>query len=177
MLEAVKQWAFTLVITAVIGSLASSLTISSDSNGMKKYVRFACALVALAVMVMPIRELFREMPRLFDFGLDADPHVQTAAYDGNAGYSGFINELTAAKTTELLNQRISDIVYEKTGIKPDHVHIYMKHKDYSELEVEKIVIAGDAPINSEELEQHLRQLFGCEVEIALPDMSGGRRGG
>ena len=163
MLEAVKQWAFTLVITAIVGGLANSFTVS-ENGGMKKYVKFACAAVALAVMIMPIKEIFRGIPDLFNFNISAsDILTEPEIYDYD------INELAAAKTNELLKYRISDIVYEKTGIKPGDVYIYIGQKeDYQEYKVEKIII--EMPENkeikeSEETRIYIEQLFNCEVNI------------
>jgi len=157
MLETVRQWAFTLVITAAIGGLSSYFVISSENGGMKRYVKFACAAVALAVMIMPIRELFREIPGLIDF--NNNEYAETEIYN-NSEYTDRINFLAAAKTGELIKHRISDIVYEKTGIKPDDVYIYIGQKDYSEIEVEKIII--NMPEN-EEVKIYLERLFNCEV--------------
>ena len=159
MLEAVKQWAFTLVITAVAGSLANSLAIS-DNGGMKKYVKFACAAVALAVIIMPIRGIFKEMPELFDFNINMP--AESEIYDYN---SYDFDELAAAKINELLKDRIYDIVYEKTGIKPGGVYIYIRQKDY---EVEKIIIEmpeNEEQNKTEEVKLYLRQLFNCEVNV------------
>jgi len=184
MLEAIKQWAFTLVITAVIGGIANSFAIS-ENGGMKKYVKFACSAVALAIMVMPIKEMFREMPRLFDLNINAseefvgrdDPDAPFYDYDDNMG---LLNELTILKTNELLKERIYDIVYEKTGIKPDNVYIYIGHQDYyvedgalgvpQNIIIEKIII--DMPENTEEkkteeVKLYLKQLFNCEIDIGV----------
>ena len=164
MLEAVKQWAFTLVITAAIGGIANYFVISSENGGMKRYVKFACAAVALAVMIMPIREIFREAPRLIDFNFSAY-EIEAAAYSNE--YTDQINLLTIAKTNELIKHRISDIVYEKTGIKPDDVYIYMNYTDNSqtEIEIEKIIIYMIYRQENEEVKIYLERLFDCEVEI------------
>ena len=164
MLDAVKQWAFTLVITAIIGYLANSFVLS-ESGGMKKYVKFACSAVALVVMIMPIKEMFYEMPKLFDFNIKSN--MESENYTGEDDENiDMINELTIAKTEELLKERISDIVYEKTGIKPDNVYIYIGQEDYPEIDVEKIVI--DMPGNTDknktgEIELYLKQIFNCEI--------------
>ena len=172
MLEGIKQWAFTLVITAVVGGLANSFTVS-ENGGMKKYVKFACAVIALAVMIMPIKEMFKEMPKLFDF-YNSDTSTTESVDSESNMYD--INGLAEAKINELLKIRISDIVYEKTGIKPDDVYIYIGQKDYSETEseidVEKIVV--NMPKNSdiskiEEMKLYLKQLFNCEVEVQIND--------
>jgi hypothetical protein len=155
MLETIKQWAFTLVITAVVGGLANSFTVSDNGN-MKKYIKFACSIVALAVMIMPMKEMFREMPKMFD----ANPvgyEESEIEYKENMDY---LNELTVAKTNELLKKRIYDIVYEKTGIKPDSIYIYIKQNDNAEIYVEKIIIEM---LENEEIKLYLKQLFNCEV--------------
>jgi len=157
MFTAIKQWAFTLVLTAVVGGLANSFVIS-ENGGMKKYIKFACSIVALAVMIMPIKELFFEMPYIFDF--NANAYAETGIYD----YKERINELTIAKTNELLKQRIYDIVYEKTGIKPDDVYIYIKQSDNFEICLEKIIVCmPENKNNNDEINIYLKQIFNCEV--------------
>lgn len=166
MLEAIKQWAFTLVITAVVGGIANSFVIS-ENGSMKKYVKFACSAVALAVMIMPVKELFREMPDIFNFNQGSyENYGEPEIYD--------LNELAITKTNELLKERISDIVYEKTGIKPDNVYIYIRQTENSEIDIEKIEIVWcgdpDTPqINLEEINLYLKQLFNCDVGRSDPD--------
>ena len=172
MFDAIKQWAFTLVITAIVGGLANSFSISEKGN-MKKYVKFACSAVALVVMIMPIKELFTEMPNLFNlYNSNKSPGIveyAESAETENYGYINQINELTMAKTNELLKKRISDIVYEKTGIKPDDIYIYIKQENYPDVAIEKIII--DMPENIDdvgenkfdEVKLYLKQLFNCDV--------------
>ena len=166
MLIAIKQWAFTLVITAVAGSLANYFTIS-ENGGMKKYVKFACSVVALAVMIMPIKEMFKEMPGFLNLNnIYANSDSENIDYSENIEQ---LNELAAAKTNELLKERIYDIVYEKTGIKPDDVFIYIgqkDYKDYIEVGVEKIIIympENTDNSKTEEIKLYLKQLFNCGV--------------
>ena len=172
MLEGIKQWAFTLVITAVVGGLANSFTIS-EAGGMKKYVKFACAAVALVIMIMPIKEMFKEMPGLFDY-YNSDTNITEPVEPQSDSYD--INGLVTAKINELLKIRISDIVYEKTGIKPDDIFIYIGQKDYSgaesEIEVEKIVMnmPQNTDINKiDEVKTYLNELFNCEVGAVIND--------
>ena len=173
MLEGIKQWAFTLVITAIIGGLANSFTIS-ENGSMKKYVKFACSAVALAVMIMPLKGLFTEMPNFFDFTANSNIGSEYHDYDDyNEEHEeniDRISELTVLKTNELLKERINDIVYEKSGIKPEDVFIYIgyeKQNDSIEMKVEKIKI--EMPENTDrkkmgEIKSYIRQLFNCEVD-------------
>ena len=164
MLDAIKQWAFTLVLTAIVGGLAASFTIS-ENGSMKKYVKFACSAVALAVMIMPIKGLFTEMPDMFNINI-----TQTDEFAGRGDLDApqiYLNELAISKTNELLKERISDIVYEKTGIKPGVVYIYIRQNDYTDVDIEKIII--DMPEDTDdnkiqETKLYLEQLFNCDVD-------------
>ena len=165
MLDAIKQWAFTLVITAIVGGVANSLSLS-DNGGMKKYVKFACSAVALAVMIMPIKTLFTQMPEMFNLYNNYPAESETSDYTYD------LNELTIAKTNELLKLRIYDIVYEKTGIKPDDIYIYIKQDDYSDIGIEKIILV--MPENTDEnkiseVKIYLKQIFNCDVGRGDPD--------
>ena len=181
MLEAIKQWAFTLVITAVVGGIANYFVISDNGN-MKKYVKFACSAVALAVMIMPVKELFREMPSMFNlYDYNMTQSEKSEIYeDDYMKNMEQINQLTIAKTNELLKERIYDIVYEKTGIKSDDVYIYIRQKDNkdkkdnAEVGVEKIIINIPEDIDGnkmnetkkiEEVKIYLKQLFNCDVDV------------
>jgi len=110
---------------------------------------------------MPIKEIFRELPEMFNFN-----NFYISAESEQYNYD--LNELAIAKTNELLKERISDIVYEKTGIKPDDVYIYINQEDYKNIAVEKIII--DIPENkSEEVRLYLKQLFNCDVDLEVKE--------
>ncbi|MCL1858759.1 MAG: stage III sporulation protein AF [Oscillospiraceae bacterium] len=171
MLEGIKQWAFMLVITAVVGGIANSFVIS-ESGSMKKYVKFACSAVALMIMIMPIKEIFKEMPDLFSFyNINAPAEPENYEYYDYTENINQINNLTMTKTIELLKIRINDIVYEKTGIKPGYVYIYIRQNDNPDISIEKVIL--DMPENIddsknnkiEEVKLYLKQLFNCEVDI------------
>ena len=95
------------------------------------------------------------------FYVNTDASIQSDIYD----YDNAVNELTIIKTNELLKERIYDIVYEKTGIKPDDVDIYIKHDNYEKVYVEKIIIDMDKNNKSDEIKLYLKQLLNCEVDI------------
>lgn len=195
MIEALKQWAFTLVITAVFGSIAMSVTISENSKSIKKYVKFACAVVALIVMISPLRGLFQVLPTLTNRLNNIESEFFDNSEHEESGRSGSvprINELIIEKTSELLKDRISVAIYQKTGIKPENIYIYIKQKDninntgaenlrteYAEsgveieIEIEKIEIYMPANIENgingantlRETELYLRELLNCDIVI------------
>ena len=180
MIEALKQWAFTLVIIAVVGSIAVSLTVSDNGKNLKKYIKFACSLVALAVMISPIQGLFRDLPALFDLNGRTSQNQIAADNPDNSDNSGdvkIINGIIIEKTTELLKERISDSIYQKTGIKPDNIYIYIKQGDntqntdpqiQTEIDIDKVEIympetAGETEVK--ETESYVRGLLNCDVSV------------
>jgi len=200
MIEAVKQWAFTLVITAVFGSVAMSVTVSENSKSIKKYVKFACAVVALIVMISPLRGLFQVLPtltnrlnNLSNIDIDAELFGRGEREDsGDSGGVSRINGLIIEKTSELLKDRLSAGIYQKTGIKPDNIYIYIKQKEninnnagaensrteyseyreYTETEIEIEIEKAEIymPENTgenrlKEAEIYVKELLNCDVII------------
>jgi len=206
MIEAVRQWAFTLVITAVFGSVAMSVTISESNKSIKKYVKFACSAVALIVMISPLHGLFQVLPSLTSLtSLTSLKSLNSATNQFNQQGSEFfensfsensdvesenmsrINGLIIEKTSELLKDRISAVIYQKTGIKPKNIYIYIKQKDninsngaQTDISVEKIEVdmldilenSGETnrinEINEniiKETELYLKELLNCDIII------------
>ena len=198
MIEALKQWAFTLVITAVTGSVAVSMTVSENGKSIKKYIKFACSLVALMVMISPIRGLFQEFPSFFNFNTDNNISISESNSNSLTNYDNYdnddnnedgnmkiLNDLIIEKTAELLKERISGAIYQKTGIKPENIYIYIKQKEninsinstntgsdprqtQTEVYIEKVEI--DMPENTEEniikeTEAYLKELLNCDIFV------------
>ena len=182
MIEAVKQWAFTLVITAVLGNVAMSLTVSENSKNIKKYVKFACAVVALIVMVSPLRGLFQVLPALTNQLNNISSEIfEDGEYSGEEFESmSRINGLIIEKTSEMLKDRISVAIYQKTGIKPANIYIYIKQKDninsgelQTDVIIEKVEITVPENIGenmSKEIDIYLKELLQCDIVI-LPQLS------
>ena len=182
MIDALRQWAFALVITAMAGGIA---TAASNSPNMKKYIKFTCALVALAVMIAPISSLFRGLPGIFNTGnignnnANNNAAMETAADIPGLGYE--LQRLIIDKSAEMLERRISDIIEQKTGIKPANIYIYViygdnlnnlnYHENLENLEIgiEKIIVSmpegAEADIDISGIEAYLREILDCEVVI------------
>ena len=162
MLEGLRQWAFALVLTAFAGSLAVA---ASNSPNMKKYIRFACALVALAVMAAPVSSLFRGLPDIFDF----EP-PDAAAYGPAAEFD--LRDIIIRKSEEILGQRISALVEQKTGIKPENIYIYSNINNKGadiQVGIERIIIKmpgqDSAGADLEGIRAYLAGILECEVII------------
>jgi len=176
MIDALRQWAFALVITAMAGGIA---TAASNSPNMKKYIKFTCALVALAVMIAPISSLFRGLPGIFNTGnignnnANNNAAMETAADIPGLGYE--LQRLIIDKSAEMLERRISDIIEQKTGIKPANIYIYVIYGDNLnslenlEIGIEKIIVSmpegAEADIDISGIEAYLREILDCEVVI------------
>ena len=184
MIDALRQWAFTLVLTAVIGSIA---TVVSNSPNIKKYIKFTCGLVALAVMIAPISSLFSGLPDIFRAGAVNDQPSLDEFHDDfytehyEADLHQELRYLIADKSEQLLRRRISDMIEQKIGIKPTDIYIYSNVSNTTEadahLEIEKIVInmpeeavrIDDSAI--EEIQAHLQQITGGDVIIETAEIA------
>jgi len=186
MIDALRQWAFTLVLTAVVGSLAVAV---SNSPNIKKYIKFTCALVALAVMIAPLSSLFSGLPDIFRWGADNPPPMPNNEFhfpsDFGANPEEILNQemryLIADKSELLLRQRISILIEQKSGIKPTDIYIYSTISNNlvnseadihgAHIEIEKIVVTMPVempnPNIGEEIQEHLQQITGSEVVIEI----------
>jgi hypothetical protein len=169
MLEALKQWALALVLTAVAGSIAVSV---SNSQNIKKYIKFACALVALAVMIAPVNSLFRGLPDIFNY--NQNNQTENEIYTE----SDFdMRQLIMEKSAEMLEHRISLAIEQKTGIKPENIYIYSNINNNKSTEediqiiIEKVIInMPENTIHSEDFEPsrtqaYLKEILDCEIII------------
>jgi hypothetical protein len=166
MLEGLRQWAFTLVLTAMVGSIAS---VASNSPNIKKYVKFACALVALAVMIAPVSSLFRGLPDIFSRGRgesEARAHGAELEFD--------LQQLILAQSEEMLRRRISVIIEQKTGIKPENIYIYSNINNKNteadiEIVIEKVIInmpeQADISEDFSRIQEYLKEILDCEIII------------
>ena len=168
MIEGLRQWAFALVLTAMAGSVAIAV---SNSPGMKKYIRFTCALVALAVMVAPISSLFRGLPDIFNTYND-----RAAVYEPGLEFN--LRQLITDKSAEILARRISLMIEQKTGIKPENIYIYSNINNNTEadahikIEIEKIIInmpeladTENITENMSAIQAYLKEILDCEIII------------
>ena len=176
MLEMLKEWSLMLVVTSFIGGM-SAFVISESNKAMKKYIKFACSLIALAVMIAPIRGLLQELPNIFQ-----NSEVTSQDY---TRASEKTNEWILTKSTDDLKSGISNAIYQKFGIKTKNVYIYIKQGNIDtdnitiikSLEIEKIRIGisqsaiYEAEINeaAEEIKKYLEDLLECEIIIDLLD--------
>jgi len=160
MIEALRQWAFTLVLTAMAGSIAVAV---SDSENIKKYIKFTCALVALAVMIAPINSLFKGLPDIFNFNRE-----ENAVYNSEPDFD--LRFIIMKKSEEILGQRISGLIEEKTGIKPENIYIYSNINNKNteadiQIEIEKIIINMPEPSDTGWIREYLKEILGCEIII------------
>jgi len=164
MIEGLRQWAFTLVLTAMAGSIAVAV---SNSPNIKKYIKFTCALVALAVMIAPINSLFRGLPDIFNLNQE-----ESAVYNPELNFD--LRRIIIEKSEEILGQRISGLIEQKTGIKPENIYIYSNINNKNteadiQIEMEKIVINMPEEANTGEdlrqIQEYLKELLDCEIII------------
>jgi len=164
MLEGLRQWAFTLVLTAIVGSLAVAV---SNSPNIKKYIKFTCALVALAVMIAPLNGLFRGLPDIFNFN-----QAEAAVYSPEPDFD--LRRIIIEKSEEILGRRISGLIEQKTGIKPENIYIYSNINNKNteadiEIVIEKVIInmpeQADISEDFSRIQEYLKEILDCEIII------------
>jgi len=177
MLEALKEWSLMLVVTSFVGGI-STFIISESNKAMKKYVKFACSIVAVAVMIAPIKGLLQDLPAMFQ-GSEIPPQEYTRSTEKT-------NEWIITKSIGDLKSGISNIIYQNFGIKPSNVYIYIKQENVDDangavifnkaLEIEKIRIeimqseVGDTKESeavSDEIKKYLTDLLECEIIVDM----------
>ena len=162
MLEGLRQWAFALVLAAMAGGIAAAV---SNSPNMKKYIKFACAITALAVMAAPINGLFRGLPDIFNYSAAQAEETYNPEIDFD------LRRIIIEKSAEILEHRISGLIEQKTGIKPENIYIYSNINNKNtgadvQVEIEKAVI--NMPGNSADLGQvqaYLQEILDCVIII------------
>ena len=160
MIEGLRQWAFALVLTAVAGSIAVAV---SNSPNIKKYIKFACALTALAVMIAPINSLFRGLPEIFSYNRAEAADISEID----------LRYIIIEKSEEILSRRISVMIEQKSGIKPENIYIYSNINNINtegdiQIEIEKVIIDMPADTENAELWQvqaYLKEILDCEIII------------
>ena len=162
MIEGLRQWAFTLVLTAMVGSIAVAV---SNSPNIKKYIKFTCTLVALAVMIAPISSLFHGLPDIFNHN-----RAERAVYNPELEFD--LRQLIIDKSAEILAQRISVMIEQKTGIKPENIYIYNNINKNTEADIqigiEKVMINMPEGADMQaigEIQVYLTEILGCEIII------------
>lgn len=184
MIETLKEWSYTLAVTALAGGL-SSLIIPDTGAGktIKQYLKFALSLIVLLVMLAPLKNLFTELPDMLkgnsgffggtEFGTDTGELKRKA------------DNLIIDSTSGALEKAVSDAVYKKYGIKPEVVNIYIKKNTNTadgetDIEIEKIdiVISPDGKNNQnggdifDEIEKYISPMFLCDVQVSAAGMAG-----
>ena len=176
MLAFLTEWARILIVTAVAGGIAV-LILPEENDKMGKYVKFACCVTSAVIMLMPIRGLFAYLPEVISFD-SREVIAQHTVLDSQT------SQWIIAMTAEQLEQGIFSTVYQKNGIKPADINIYIKQdtQNPNHIIIEQIIIYiyegeiyDNITISPDEyrryLENYLQQLLRCPVEIIVLPLS------
>ena len=155
------------MIAGVIGAIVTLLSPEGEGGGLKNHVRLAVGLVLVTVSVSPIIGFVNTLS-----GLDVDSIIGEVGYGDKEEYESIFYEGYGAAEIENLKEGVKSILLEKFDIKNDECYISVitgEDKD-GKRALKRIFINfyGAAIMkNTEEIEDYLSKLLGCEVVSAV----------
>ena len=162
-----KQYIISVMIAGVIGAIVTLLSPEGEGGGLKKHVGLAVGLVLVTVAVSPIIGLVRTLAELDVYSIIGDAQEPNKEEYESIFYEGY-----EAAEIENLKDGIKSILLERFGVKNDecYVSIATRIDEDGKRELNRIFINfyGAAIMkNTEEIEDYLSTLLGCEVVSAV----------
>lgn len=143
---------YTLLVTSVCGAVCAMLAY----GGFEKYIKYIASLVCLVIMISPFREIDMS-------------EIETAIPETEASEEEYGNSLyqTAAELTEQkVEVYISEIVFNKFGIKPIATDIKI---DWTEedavIEEISVALSRSDMESADAVGKYLCDMLGGEVNI------------
>lgn len=143
---------YTLLTTSVCGVLCTMLA----RGGFEKYIKYISALICAVIIITPLTSIdISSFSDVIDEAADGLPSQPTDLY-----------ALSEKMTEERTEEYISEIVFNKFGIKPIYSDIKIDWEPETAV-VQKITVAlpPDAIGIAEEASGYLYEVLGGEVEI------------
>ena len=162
-----KQYVISVMIAGVIGAIVTLLSPEGEGGGLKNHVRLAVGLVLVTVSVSPIIGFVKDMSQL-----DVNSIIGEVGNSAKEEYESIFYEGYGAAEIENLKEGIKGILFERFGVKNDECYISVTTGEGQDgkRELKRIFINfyGAAIMkNTEEIEDYLSSLLGCEVVSAV----------
>ena len=162
-----KQYIISVLIVGVIGSIVNLLAPSGEGGRLSAHVRLATGLVLILVCVSPIVTVVRTLGEL-----DVSDIVGDMNEVDREEYESIFNESYSTAEIENVKQGIKDILRDKFGIAEDecYVSVTTASDGDGKRSIKRIFINlyGVAILkNTDEIEDYLASLFGCEIVTAV----------
>ena len=158
MIEAIREWTYILLITAMAGTLASLLAPQGALSG---YVRLACAAVAVAAVIAPLGSVLKYIAPL---GAGQVYTLPAAARYEAADAAALILERTEAQLESAAREFISD----RCGIICPEINIHIEKGGSGGISVTGVDLYIPPGGDVEALASAARELaaaLGCGVEV------------
>lgn len=149
----IKQWAFGLTISAILGAIILSVT---PGGATEKLVRTAVSLFIMCALLYP-----------FINQADATAIFKTVEFP-EAEFSEITYEETGNFLEERLRKKIAAILSE-TGINGPDISISINIENGSDMKIEAVSVYADEKYRDHfaEAEKELRSQLGIEVKIGV----------
>ncbi len=149
--EYVSNYFYILLLTSVCGAVCAVLA----HGGYEKYIKYIASLICVLIMISPLRNIdISDILNVAEENISV-PQIESQLYQN-----------TLALTENSAESYISQIVFDKFGIKPSYVNIEIVW-DKEEPVIQNITLAlsGDGIKHKESINEYLFHVLGGEVEI------------
>lgn len=162
-----KQYVISVIAVGVIGSIVNLLTPSGERGGISSHVRLVTGLVLILVCVSPLVTLIRSLGEL-----DVSDIVGDIEKIEGVEYESVFQESYSAAEIENVKSGVKSILLDKFEIAEDecYVSITTESGESGKRSIKRIFINlyGRAILkNTDEIEEYLSSLFGCEIVTAV----------
>ena len=162
-----RQYIISVMIAGVVGAIVALLAPDGEGGGLKRHVNLAVGLVIVTVSVSPIIGFVRDLGEF-----DADSIIENVGDADKEEYESIFYEGYGAAEIENLKEGIKSILLERFGVKEDECYISVTTGvgQDGKRELKRIFINfyGAAIMkNTEEIEDYLSNLLGCEIVSAV----------
>ena len=162
-----KQYIVSVMISGVIGAVVTLLSPEGEGGGLKNHVRLAVGLVLVTVSVSPLVGFVSGLAELDIYSVVGDLGEADKEEYESIFYEGY-----EAAEIENLKEGIKSILLERFGVKNDecYVSVITREGNDGKRALKRIFINyyGAAIMkNTEEIEEYLSKLLGCEVVSAV----------
>ena len=162
-----KQYVITVMAASIVGAIITMLAPSGERGGPASHVRLSVGLVLILVCISPLLNLVRELREI-----DVTDIVGEYGESDKEEYESIFHESYSAAEIENLKSGIKSILKEKFKIAEDecHVSVISEQGEDGQRRLRRVFINlyGRAILkNTDEIEEYLSSLFGCEIVTAV----------
>ncbi len=158
----IRGYIISVMCVSVVGSLVSMLAPDGEGGGLGKHIRLIFGLCVIIVSINPIKDIvyyIKDVKYEWDYVKDG--------YDSEK-YEEIFYESYSASEIENLKSGIKQLLSDRFDIDISECEISVGTDGGGGLERILVTLYGNAVWkNTEEIEEYLYGLFGCEIVTAI----------